>query len=535
MVIGMQQWGYGTAGTITYPIQFTEIAYTAFACDIAESNENIVSVATNPPEINQIVVRPSAAQTITWLVIGKQQWRMLEIQATGQNVDFPIAFTEWCVACGSRVTGTGGNPTTLGANAAFSKLATLTHAIVFSVETQDYYLLAAGIQQWGYEPSVSTRTVEYPIAYLITPPTVVTSSNGADAKSAVGNITLTSFSTINRAGTQSVWWFSIGVQQWGYSAFIYGGKKVTFPIPYIAQCYGVVSQNVQTTTDFIVCAINDVDTTGFWDSNGSYIGIYWFAFGKQQWGYSPYNAEKGLVSIALQLSSSEIISICSQQIARSATDKNGTQQVLFVSFDETSINFRVVNTEAATDTAISFYWFGLFKQQWGLTGNDPGDGGASAQLSIPITALIFGQARTTSSEVLSSVFSVDVDNTSTLSIDSSNIQYKGGYAYLIGCKQQWGCGQHNDNITFSMLYSEIPVTVMGANAYAAYCGIKDNTLTVKGFTGQCCTYSSWSPKSFYWLAIGQQQIKRQHYHYRYHTTLFLQIVYRHHKYQWRHY
>ena len=68
--------------------------------------------------------------------------------------------------------------------------------------------------------------------------------------------------------------------QWGYSAFIYGGKKVTFPIPYIAQCYGVVSQNIQTTTDFIVCAINDVDTTGFWDSNGSYIGIYWFAFGK---------------------------------------------------------------------------------------------------------------------------------------------------------------------------------------------------------------------------------------------------------------
>lgn len=86
----------------------------------------------------------------------------------------------------------------------------------------------------------------------------------------------------------------------------------------------------------------------------------------------------------------------------------------------------------------NIFYFVCGKQQWGLTGNDPGDGGASAQLSIPITALIFGQARTTSSEVLSSVFSVDVDNTSTLHIDSSNIQYKGGYAYLIGCKQQWG-------------------------------------------------------------------------------------------------
>ena len=69
---------------------------------------------------------------------------MLEIQATEQNVDFPIAFTEWCVAYGSRVTGTGGNPTTLGANAAFSDPVTLTYATVFSVEVQEYYLLAVG-------------------------------------------------------------------------------------------------------------------------------------------------------------------------------------------------------------------------------------------------------------------------------------------------------------------------------------------------------------------------------------------------------
>lgn len=102
-----------------------------------------------------------------YLCFGKQQWRMLEIQATSQNVDFPIAFTEWCVACGSRVTGTGGNPTTLGANAAFSELATLTHARVFSVETQDYYLLAAGVQQWGeYANGQGNKTVDLHISYV---------------------------------------------------------------------------------------------------------------------------------------------------------------------------------------------------------------------------------------------------------------------------------------------------------------------------------------------------------------------------------
>ena len=82
----------------------------------------------------------------------------------------------------------------------------------------------------------------------------------------------------------------------------------------------------------------------------------------------------------------------------------------------------------------TMFYCSVGKQQWGLTGNDPGNGGASAQLSIPITTLIFGQARTTSSEIISSVFSIDVADGLTLYIDSSNIQYQGGYAYLIGSR-----------------------------------------------------------------------------------------------------
>lgn len=102
------QWGYGTAGTITYPIQFTEIAYTAFACDIAASNENIVSVATNPPEINQIVVRPSTAKTITWLVIGKQQWGSKNVTGDGgghllTTINFPVAYAEVCYTVNANI------------------------------------------------------------------------------------------------------------------------------------------------------------------------------------------------------------------------------------------------------------------------------------------------------------------------------------------------------------------------------------------------------------------------------------------------
>ena len=69
--MAIKQWGYGLAGTITYPVQFTDVAYTAFVSDIAESNATISEVAINPLELNQIIVRPSSAKTITWLVIGK--------------------------------------------------------------------------------------------------------------------------------------------------------------------------------------------------------------------------------------------------------------------------------------------------------------------------------------------------------------------------------------------------------------------------------------------------------------------------------
>lgn len=156
-----------------------------------------------------------------------------------------------------------------------------------------------------------------------------------------------------------------------------------------------------------------------------------------------------------------------------------------------SIGLGYVNSYTAhfwtkSSAPVSFYFVAVGYQQWGLTGNDPGDGGASAQLSIPITALIFGQARTTSSEVLSSVFSVDVDNTSTLCIDSSNIQYKGGYAYLIGCKQQWGYVHQsgNDNqtlnlpIAFNFSAYSVAIATYNSGNHASCKGFTQSTITL---------------------------------------------------------
>lgn len=139
-------------------------------------------------------------------------------------------------------------------------------------------------QQWGlFQTAGKQYNVVLSLPYQDWYSPVIAVRQAATEMIGYDNLELNNFDITTGFGDNSERrgiYLCFGKQQWGYSAFIYGGKKVTFPIPYIAQCYGVVSQNIQTTTDFIVCAINDVDTTGFWDSNGSYIGIYWFAFGK---------------------------------------------------------------------------------------------------------------------------------------------------------------------------------------------------------------------------------------------------------------
>lgn len=150
--------------------------------------------------------------------------------------------------------------------------------------------LLSAIKQWGYNLATPGNGTTYNLLITCSDFNLGYISNNAGAGEICGcEATLTTIQLSRTTHSNTLCWAALGQQQWGYSAFIYGGKKVTFPIPYAVQCYGVVSQNIQTTTDFIVCAINDVDITGFWDSNGSALGIYWFAYGKQQWGTYPGN------------------------------------------------------------------------------------------------------------------------------------------------------------------------------------------------------------------------------------------------------
>lgn len=436
-ICSKQQWGYGTAGTITYPIQFTEIAYTAFACDIAESNENIVSVATNPPEINQIVVRPSAARTITWLVIGKQQWGL-----NGNNSVWSIPFNNILLAV---ITGRPG-------------------------------LVAREFSGFSFSYTNSNWSYTYGWNY----------SSGTDPNATA---------------------IAIGIQQWGFghgsyteAGTLYNVWTFTYPIQFSEIIFAVEvtgCNNVKTsqgTNYYYNLELNTVDIVSHGES-------YVLIIGKQQWGYQAVhgNAEQEFPLPLAFTNSPYTVAISTSNTGNHAACKGFTLSTIILDAGD-GVN---------VDDNIGFIILG--KQQWGLTGNDPGVGGASAQLSIPITALIFGQARTTSSEVLSSVFSVDVNNTSTLYIDSSNIQYKGGYAYLIGCKQQWGLSTGR-TITYPIslltLYSIVAIDAASGMDAVQVCDVNTANNTSAIIFQMRLTQGDILPDNmtgFYWILTGKAQ------------------------------
>lgn len=225
---------------------------------------------------------------------------MLEIEATEQNVLFPIPFTQWCVASGSRVTGTGGNPTTLGANAAFHQIATLTHVAVFSIEAQEYYLFTAGVQQWGYLTNADSGTLgtiidlPCPVTYAIGVSSTSTGS-GADIATFISvNLNNQTLEVARRPTSGNVAWFIIGYQQWGFNYEVKSNNPFNLPISFSETIFCVVATSANlvsvgawwykdgATLDKIAIGIGADDTPA--TGNFTYLSL-----GKQQWGYEQNN------------------------------------------------------------------------------------------------------------------------------------------------------------------------------------------------------------------------------------------------------
>lgn len=349
VVIGKQQWGEYVDGYNTFSIEFTAFCVVAAGGEYMydDLGSTILEI-----ELHQFTALANLSGTKkTYIAAGKQQWGSGEgshSSTQGYNTwefIYPTPYTTSVLSLS--ITGTG-HTTELGTN--YCNTVTLSSVLVASHDKG--YVIIIGIQQWGFKSGNNAKwTYPLPLSTLL----YVDVSGDANGPDESVNYSKESFVTY--ADLTHLWFVTdtaggdnrflvIGtVQQWGYSAFIHGGKKVTFPIPYIAQCYGVVSQNIQTTTNFIVCAINDVDTTGFWDSNGSALGIYWLAFGKQQWGLTE---EAYLPTIDFPVSFTSIPAVVGTPIKDYATSENYFGNNSIESVTASSFVPRQTNTNGGT-------------------------------------------------------------------------------------------------------------------------------------------------------------------------------------------
>lgn len=87
--------------------------------------------------------------------------------------------------------------------------------------------------------------------------------------------------------------------------------------------------------------------------------------GMQQRGFQP-KGSVGLQVIDLLLSTTTNLIAVSGQVGRTASDTNGSQNILYVTSTADTVSFRVVNTENYAEEAMPFFWLLIaVVQQWG--------------------------------------------------------------------------------------------------------------------------------------------------------------------------
>lgn len=125
--------------------------------------------------------------------------------------------------------------------------------------------------------------------------------------------------TLQPLGRSSCYWLSIGIQtQWGLASTKIGRTPAPFPIAFPNAVFSVVA--VSNYTSF---AISKLTLTGFNTVIGSDTGdglVWWFAIGKQQWGYTGEQSNKIVFPLKYTRAVFVIIPIVGDGIPQPATN-----------------------------------------------------------------------------------------------------------------------------------------------------------------------------------------------------------------------
>lgn len=330
-------------------------------------------------------------------------------------------------------------------------------------------------------------------------------------------------------------------QQWGLWSQNNTYANVLFTLAYPQHCLNVIASDYNDTSNDTegigeALLISDVTVNGFRVSKQTTtVKTIWISLGNQQWGYTiesngqedykyfpvSYNSQ----CYAMALGSTFNI----QPDAYSWVENIDTQKFLI------GLGQNYMPMPYPT-----IFYCSIGVQQWGDIVND------TNTFTVPFND--FCRIATTGSYSWGGydniIRSVELTNF-TATYDDANYPF----LYIAIGKQQWGSKNVTGNGSGTLL-----TTIKFPTAFSACWAVTANLvvtnadydvdkyvviggITTSQFKVTLDAEADDTEKTFKtnWIAIGQQRIKRRRYHYRDHTTLFLQIVYRHHKYQWRHY
>lgn len=229
---------------------------------------------------------------------------------------------------------------------------------------------AIGKQQWGTlncsSTGNATTNLTYPLSfesiYNLTATSYRSNSEGNNAypNACTTNAIAKASVTIGHYGTQKVYWYTVGIQQWGYST----ARTATFPIAFTSYVYAAVGCPDTNYTSATATGVHSLTLTGLGIVVHGTKGWY-FVIGKQQWGRGMAGTYNSLKTVMLPVAySNQNYSLVASVGHASSDSGNYTRTVYMSSISTTSFKWASCFNQN-NPTSFECGWITIGIQQWG--------------------------------------------------------------------------------------------------------------------------------------------------------------------------
>lgn len=402
-------------------------------------------------------------------------------------------------------------------------------------------IMVIGKQQWGYNLATPGNGTTYNLLITCSDFNLGYISNSAGAGEICGcEVTLTTIQLSRTTHSNTLCWAALGKQQWGsylesQSDTDYRHFSIAYTTFYKIALGNVdysVSEPVYGYTPYFQEVNSNTFLIGYGNNREGYGYVPLIAIGQQQWGYTHIQNTTTTINLPISFTQGFTL-VC----VTSVTTRGSWAAGKLINNAQAAIGSRGADFYTAED--VGWIASGMYKQQWGYLSFSAVVTAqkvitypiALSEIALPVAIAIAENSGNDAGLAINNDCMGNHYSSCEFNVISYGTQRCVGIIFVVIGKQQWGTYPGNHTLTFAVAFTVPWVLVLNGLTGTA----EDRLNTETTLQPNTNVLHNDDPPGGYYIAIGQQQIKRRRYHYRDHTRLFLQIVYRHHKYQWHHY